>query len=149
MPRQVVGTWRLKEWQTRTADGRVDYPLGPHPVGYLAYTPDGHLFVTIMRPHRPRFATDDLLGGAPEEKAQAASGFVAYSGRYEVRDGRVLHHIEISSFPNWVGTSQERFVELEGDRLTITTAPLQIGGTTTNRLVWERASGSTASPQDN
>jgi hypothetical protein len=118
----------------------VGYPLGPNAVGYLAYTPDGYLFVTLMRADRPRFATDDLLGGTPEEQAQAASGFVAYSGRYEVRDGRVLHHIDISSFPNWVGTSQERFVEVDSNHLTITTAPIAIGGTTTSRLVWERVS---------
>ncbi len=145
MPAEVVGTWRLKVWQTRTADGCVGYPLGRDPLGYLTYTPDGHLFVTMMRRDRLLLATDDLLGGTLEEKAQAASGFVAYSGRYEVRDGRVLHHVEISAFPNWVGTTQERFVHLDGDRLTITTAPLHIGGTTTSRLVWERAPGSAAS----
>jgi hypothetical protein len=56
-----------------------------------------------------------------------------------VRDGRVIHHVEVSLFPNWRGTDQERFVDVDGDRLTITTAPLQIGGTTSSRLAWERA----------
>jgi hypothetical protein len=136
---EVVGTWRLKRWETQTAEGRVDYPLGLAPTGYLCYTPDGYVFVAMMRPDRPHFRVSDLLGGSPEERAQAASSVVTYCGRYEVRDKRVIHHIEVSLFPNWVGTTQERFVDVTDDLLTITTAPLEIGGLTASRLTWERA----------
>ncbi len=139
MTASVVGTWRLKLWETRSADGRIDYPLGPDPVGYLSYTQGGHMFVAMMRPDRPAFSTTDLLGGTPEELASAARGFVAYCGRYELRDGRVIHHVELSLFPGWVGTAQERFVEIHDHRLTLTSPPLQIGGFTSSRLVWERA----------
>jgi hypothetical protein len=145
MTAPVVGTWRLKVWETRTSDGRVDYPLGPDAVGYLTYTRVGHMSVTIMRPDRPVFESTDLLGGTPEELATAARGFVGYCGRYELRDGRVIHHIEASLFPNWVGTAQERFLQVDDNHLTLTSRPLQIGGTTTSRLVWERA---TLTPRD-
>ncbi len=139
MSGSVVGTWRLKRWETRDAGGKVAYPLGPDAVGYLTYTPGGHVFVAIMRAGRPPFAGDDLLGGTPEERAAAAAGYVAYGGRYEVRDGAVIHHVELSLFPNWVGADQLRFAEVAEDELTITTRPLRIGGETVNRLVWERA----------
>lgn len=139
MSASVVGTWRLQRWETRTADGRVSYPLGPDAVGYLCYTSDGYVFVAMMRADRPRYATNDLLGGTPAERAAAAGSYVTYCGRYHMREGRVIHQIDLSLFPNWTGLDQERFVELDGDRLTITTAPIAIGGTTTNRLVWERA----------
>ncbi len=46
-------------------------------------------------------------------------GFVAYAGRYSFRGDRVIHHVELSLFPNWVGTDQQRWVELAGDRLTL------------------------------
>ena len=92
-----------------------------------------------MRRDRPNFSTNDLRGGTLAEKSQSVSTFGAYCGRYEVRDGRVIHHVEVSLFPNWSGTDQERFVDVDGDRLTITTAPLQIGGTTSSQLAWERA----------
>ena len=46
---------------------------------------------------------------------------------------KVIHHVELSLFPNWCGTDQERFIELDGERLTITTAPVQVGGTTFSR----------------
>jgi hypothetical protein len=138
MTGSVVGTWRLKLWETRTADGRVAYPLGRDAVGYLIYTAGGHMAVTIMRVNRPTFASDDLLGGTLEEQATAAAGYVTYCGHYEIRDGTVVHHVELSLFPNWVGIDQVRFAEVEGDELTITTERLAIGGETVNRLVWER-----------
>jgi hypothetical protein len=136
MAASVVGTWRLRVWETQTADGQV---------GYLSYIPDGYVFVAVMRADRPRYATGDLLGGTPAERAAGAAGYVTHCGRYQLEAGRVIHRIELSLFPNWTGLDQERFVEVEGDRLPITTAPLAIGGTTTNRLVWERVRPPTSS----
>ena len=138
MAGSVVGTWRLKGWETHTADGRVAYPLGRDAVGYLIYTAGGHMAVAMMRANRPPFAGGDLLGGTLAEQATAAAGYVTYCGRYEIRNETVIHHVELSLFPNWVGTDQVRFAEVEGDQLTITTGPLAIGGETVNRLVWER-----------
>ena len=74
-------------------------------------------------PQPTSLETEDSLGGTLEEKARAASGFMAYCGRYEVHGDHVVHHIEQSLFPNWVGTSQKRFIELEGDRLTLPRTP--------------------------
>ncbi len=138
MSQSVVGTWRLQRWETHHPDGRITWPLGPDAVGYLFYTPDGYMSVAMMQANRPAFAEGDLLGGTPEEKAAAASSYVTYCGRYEVGNGTVIHHVDLSLFPNWVGVDQERFVEVKGDELTITTRPLRIGGETINRLVWER-----------
>jgi hypothetical protein len=41
-------------------------------------------------------------------------GFVAYGGRYSFSGDRVIHHVEMSLFPNWVGSDQERTVSLTG-----------------------------------
>ena len=50
----------------------------------------------------------------------------------------MIHHVELSLFPNWVGTDQQRSVELSGDRL-ILSQPLLLAGTQqVPRLVWER-----------
>ena len=140
MTPSVVGTWRLKQWETHSADGRISYPLGPNAIGYLIYTPQGYMTVSMMQVDRPAFAGDDLIGGTLEEKAAAASSYVTYCGRYEVQDRTVIHHVELSLFPNWIGVDQLRFVEVEGDDLLITTPPLQVGGREViNRLIWERA----------
>jgi len=47
----------------------------------------------------------------------------AYSGRYTVEGDKVVHRVDVSWNEAWTGTDQVRFVKVEGDRLTITTAP--------------------------
>ncbi len=97
------------------------------------------MFVAIMGPNRLKFATDDLLSGTPEEEAQAEETYVSYCGRYEFHRDTVIHHVELSLFPNWVGGEQERLVDLRGDRLTLSTRPLLLGGIQqTAHLIWER-----------
>jgi Lipocalin-like domain len=100
---------------------------------------DGHMSVAIMRADREPFAAEDLLGGTSKEKARAAETYVSYSGRYVFRGDRVIHHVELSLFPNWSGVEQERLVEVTGKRLTLRTRPLLLGGVLQSaRVVWER-----------
>ena len=135
----LVGTWRLLSWETRSADGEISYPLGRDAVGIIVYTDDGYMFVAIMRPDREPFAAGDLLAGSGEEKARAAESYVSYCGRYEYQSDSVIHHVELSLFPNWSGVDQERLVEVTGNRLTLRTRPLLLEGREqTARLVWER-----------
>ena len=71
----------------------------------------------------------------------AVEGYVSYCGRYEVNGDKVIHHIEVSLFPNWVGVRQERMYELDGDRLTLSTPLMLVGGRRlSTHLIWERAS---------
>ena len=135
----LVGAWRLVSWENRAADGQVTYPMGTDALGSLLYTASGRFSVTISRRGRAGFAAGDLLSGASEEKAQAVEGFVAYAGRYSFHGDRVVHHVELSLFPNWVGTDQQRWVVLAGDRLILSASPLLLAGTQqVPRLVWER-----------
>jgi hypothetical protein len=135
----LVGTWRLISWENRDLDGTINYPLGEDAVGYIMYNEDGYVFVAIMRSDRAKFAVGDLLSGSIEEKAYAAGTYVSYCGRYEFRGDTVIHHVELSLFPNWVGVEQERLVEIKGDQLTVSTRPMLFGGAQrTAHLIWER-----------
>jgi hypothetical protein len=135
----LVGAWRLLSWENQAADGQVTYPMGTDARGYVIYTADGRFSVTISRRGRVGFAAGDLLSGTTEEKARAVEGFVAYAGRYTFHGDRVIHHVELSLFPNWVGSDQERWVELAGDRLTLSASPLLLAGKQQiPRLVWRR-----------
>lgn len=136
-----VGAWRLLSWENRSTDGRVSYPMGRNVAGYILYTADGYMNVAIMAADRPHFSSgDDALGGTVEERAQAAKTYLSYAGSYEIGDGEILHHVQVSLFPNWVGGTQRRFYELDGDRLTLSTAPMLLAGTERRAyLVWERA----------
>ena len=139
-PNPLIGTWRLISWENRSIDGRqINYPVGKDAVGYIMYNPEGYMSVTIMRPNRMKFASGDLLGGSTEEKVQAASSYVSYCGRYEFQGDKVIHHVELSLFPNWVGVDQARLVELRGNRLTLSTRPILLEGKQqTAHLLWER-----------
>ena len=141
IPNPLIGTWRLISWENRsTSDGKVSYPLGEDATGYIMYNKDGYMFVAIMAPHRLKFATDDLLSATKEEEAQAEESYVSYCGRYEFLGERVVHRVELSLFPNWVGGDQERLVDLRGNRLTLSTRPLLLRGIQQSaHLIWERA----------
>jgi hypothetical protein len=52
----------------------------------------------------------------------------------------VIHHVQLSLFPNWVGVDQERLVDVTANRLTLSTRPTLFDGIQqTARVVWERA----------
>jgi hypothetical protein len=135
----LVGAWRLVSWENHAADGQVTHPMGTDAIGYVIYGADGRFSITISRRDRVGFAAADLLSGTPEEKVRAMEGFVAYAGRYSFLGDHVIHHVEVSLFPNWVGSDQERSVDLDGDRLTLSASPLLLAGKQqVPRLVWER-----------
>jgi hypothetical protein len=51
----------------------------------------------------------------------------------------VIHHIEVCSYPNWIGNAQVRFAKREGDLLVFSTKPMTFQGVTRSaELVWER-----------
>ncbi len=136
-----VGTWRLVAFESRTEDGRVRLPYGKAARGYLTYTAEGTMCVAIMDASRPRFAdASDFVDGTPDEQIAAGKGYISYAGSYEVRDESVIvHHVEVSLFPNWVGSDQERLFAFEGHRLTLSTPPILIKGKQrTSHLIWER-----------
>ncbi len=140
----VVGTWRLLSYQARMPDGTVRNPMGANPAGRLTYDRERRMAVQFQRRDRPRFANGEMRGGTPEEMKAAYFGYVAYYGAYRVDEATstVTHVIQGSLFPNWEGQAQERFVQLAGNRLTITTPPFPSGGQpVTLVLVWEREEG--------
>ena len=143
---RLDGTWRLVSWENQDSAGKITFPVGRDARGYIIYTADGYVSVQIMTAQRQRFAADDLLQGSTDEKARAAETFIAYAGRYELASDTVMHHVELSLFPNWVGTRQVRRIEMAGDRLTLSAGPMMLaGGQQIARLIWERMRPSSGS----
>jgi len=123
----LIGSWRLAAFQIVTEDGTVHLPFGPTAQGYISYGADGYMQVNIQGEHRPRFTSDNFLEPTPADLA-SASRYIAYAGRYTVEADRIIHHIEVSFFPNWVGVDQVRQATLEGDRLILSTPPMPYQG---------------------
>jgi hypothetical protein len=136
---EFLGTWKLVVIETRGEDGQV-FRRGQR-TGYLLYSSEGYMSVTLMKEKRPIFVSGDIRGGTVEEKIAAVEGYVSYSGRFEVDGDMVVHHIEVSLFPNWVGVSQKRLYEFDGERLTLSTPLMLVGGRQlSTHVIWERAS---------
>jgi hypothetical protein len=93
---------------------------------------------TLMRAKRSKFAARDIAGGTIEEQIMAVQTYLSYCGKYEIQDNKVIHHIEASLFPNWVGIDQERFFEFKDNRLFLSTPPLLVSGKQqVANLAWE------------
>jgi len=136
---QFIGTWKLISAEVRSEDGQINYPYGTDAIGYIIYNPDGYMAVVIMNANRTKFGSQDIKSGTTEEKASAAETYVSYCGKYEIHEHTVIHHLDVSLFPNWINTDQERFFKFEGNRLTLSTDPfLILGKQQTAHLIWEK-----------
>jgi hypothetical protein len=138
---ELVGTWRLRSWKHVAGDGFAAEPLGAGAVGFIVYNHDGYMSVAIMAGDRKPYEVPDAFGGTPQERSDAISTYLSYAGRFEVLpdEDTVIHHIEVSLFPNWVGKAQVRFARLEGDQLVLSTKPMVIQGVERRaEIVWER-----------
>jgi hypothetical protein len=133
-----IGTWKLVSLQLQRGD-TINYPFGEEPDGFITYSSEGWMSAFVAPENRTLFKSRDMMGGSDEEKVAAVETFVSYCGRFEVLSDRVVHHVEMSLFPNWVGEKQERFYKFEDDQLTLSTAPLLLYGEMQSaHLVWEK-----------
>jgi hypothetical protein len=141
MSDEFVGAWKLISFERRTTAGAVTYPMGQNPVGRLTYDALGRMSAQIMRPDRPKFQSAAAASWSADEKAAAFDGFIAYYGTFSVTeaDHVVIHHVEASLYPHWVGTDQRRLYEFSGSQLILRAVNGSGGPGTESRLVWERA----------
>ena len=138
-PPDLVGTWSLLSYRLLGSLGRVRFPYGEEPVGYLLYSPDGHMAVSIMSGGRVHWAGTDIRRQTAEEAAAATRTYLSYCGTYTLLADRVLHDIRTSLFPNWTGTRQERFYRMRDGCLELSTAPFEPHPTSPRaQLVWRR-----------
>jgi len=134
---KLVGTWKLVSASSTTSSGeRGETPYGPNPVGFLSYTGDGRVTAMISYGGRNPLS---FGGGTLEEQAEAFKTFLAYAGRYSFSDGKVTHHIEISSIQNYVGKDLVRSIKFQGDQIVLVTPPTPVNGKIqTVELIWQR-----------
>ncbi len=141
---RLLGAWRLLDVVEEPLDGSpAGRPHGEQPRGLILYSPDGCMSVQIEERERQPVAGADWTALTTEEYAAEARSYFAYAGRFSVDEaaGTVTHHVELSLFPGWAGLSMPRAVELDGDRLVLSsTSPMESGGRQVIvRLSWARA----------
>ena len=135
---QLVGTWTLLSWEQKKGDGTKVERYGTSPKGIAFFDAGGRYIITVMRSDRAKYASNALWQGTPEENKDTADGTITYFGAYSINeaDSSIAIHVDGSSFPNWIGTDQKRFVAIAGDQLTLTVRPP--GGGVVD-VIWKRA----------
>ena len=120
----VVGTWQVTSCSVlMLVTNEALRPFGEHPIGYLQYSPGGHM-VVFLSSDTPKRAAGTAYNDA--ERVDIYNGIIgAYAGTYSVEGNKVTHHIVASWFPEWIGGDQTRYAEIEGNRLTMKTAPMK------------------------
>ena len=134
----IAGVWKLRTYTRRYLDtGEVRTDLLPH--AYILYTAGGFMMSITVEGSREPPAGAVLTD---EERVRLFNSIVsAYSGRYVVEGNKVIHTVDISWNEAWTGTQQVRYFKVEGDELTIETAPRTTSTDSrevVNTLVWDR-----------
>jgi Lipocalin-like domain len=117
----LLGTWKLKSFLREVAATGERYnERGDHPNGYISYAADGRMYAIITWDNR---ANPKDVVPTNEERLRLYATMISYTGTYTVDAEKVLHHVDISWNQIWTGTDQIRFYKLDGNLLTITSAP--------------------------
>lgn len=133
----IIGTWELVSFQSTDDNSNITYPLGEDPHGFIMYNSDGHMSVQMAKRYRPRYASGDtFIGGTDEEILEAARGYSAYAGRFDVDEATqtLTHYMDISLNPTRIGLWEPRVARIEADILY-----LHSGIKPGNKIVWRRA----------
>ncbi|MGY4480293.1 hypothetical protein ACVILL_007707 [Bradyrhizobium sp. USDA 3364] len=125
MKEGLEGTWIVVSWEQKKNDGTTLRQFGENPAGMAIFDAGGRYIITVMRSDRAKYKTNALWQGTAEENEATANGTQTYFGTYAVNesDRSIAIHVEGSSFPNWNGSDQKRFVTVAGDQLTLTIRP--------------------------
>ncbi len=140
MENPLLGTWKLISWQVQKENGEVDYPLGEDAIGYTVYTDNGYVSFQAMSANRPKYSNENEPN--PEEVVAAAETCMSYWGKYEIVADlkKVISYPEVSSYPNFVGTTVERFFsEITENTMSISSSYWQEDGIKVRYyLNWQR-----------
>lgn len=139
----LIGSWRLESFELESTDGSISHPYGTDLTGYLFYNADGFMSSAFMSAGRSASGDGELSQAAAESSYDQ---FMAYTGPFEVQGDKITHFVEVSSLEAWIGTVQERWFKIDGDRLELLTAPLSVAGDApVGRLAWTRVRRSAGS----
>lgn len=146
----LIGSWLLQEWDC-TLDGRFhNHPFGRDAQGVISYSPSGRMSAILMKPNRPCLSVASLAQVSDEEieeKMMVVDGYVSYAGEWRVEGDQVIHTVDHSLLPNWIGAELVRTIGWMAaycapnapKQLTLSTAPQKTrsGKLVVNRLRWK------------
>jgi len=117
----LVGAWKLTSFQQQVLkDGSVISPQGEKPQGRLVYTANSQ-FATMSTTSDRKIAGPDMT----DERLALFKTMYAFSGTYKVEGNQVTTTTDISWRPDWVGRKATGTFKIEGDKLSLESAPFR------------------------
>lgn len=105
------------------------------------YDKSGYMNAQLTRGDRKNFHSDSMGDGTPQEIDAAYKSYAAYYGKYYERTpGEIIHTVEGSLFPNWIGHDEIRYGKIVDNFLILSTPPIKTGGgEIVFHVTWKRA----------
>lgn len=130
---RLAGAWRMVSFQSFDQTGTAR--PGTYDTGLIIYDASGRMSAHLM--HSANKAEQPLTTDA--ERAAAYRRYLGYWGPFTVDEakGVVVHHVEGSSNPSWVGSNQVRYYSLTADGKGLTLS-VKNGERITSTLLWDR-----------
>jgi hypothetical protein len=100
-----------------------------NPQGRRIIDADGHVFYIATRGDLPKFASTNRAAGRPEENKAVVEGSISYFGTVTTNeaDKTYTQHIEVCTFPNWIGVERKSTYTINGDELISTGSGSSVG----------------------
>jgi hypothetical protein len=131
----LFGAWNAAGQDRLNPDGTITQLIPASAPGRIMYTPEG--FMSVVATNGTPLPTTEPTTLTEAQRAAAAMACTAYTGRWELKDGQLFHHIDAAVFPAWIGQSRIRIPKIDGDLLTLTMLPDPTGAV--GRVYWRRA----------
>ena len=133
----LYGTWRLISFSVQVVG--EDVPprdiFGPTPFGRLILTPE-HTMMAYLSRHDRKPPINDA------EAAALLSSMIAYTGKFRLEDDKLITTVDGAWNETYKANEQIRYINMDGDKLSIRTAEQPSGTMPGKRVVgtfsWER-----------
>ncbi|MEO1610930.1 MAG: lipocalin-like domain-containing protein [Pseudomonadota bacterium] len=114
----LIGVWRLVSFTAKDEADVTSEPFGPAPSGRLIYLADGIMSAHLGADDRPPLL--DMGASGAERALSAMRSHFSYAGRWRLEGDRVLHDVDMSISPDWVGAVKARDVAFDGGDMILT-----------------------------
>ena len=119
----IVGVWKQTSLtRNDVATGRTSPFSGEQQAGYRVFTRGGHAFIFNVYHPRKRPAGPDP---SDAERAELFKTSSSYTGTYRIEGNKVVIKVDGSWVESWTGTERPFAIAINGNRMTMTTAPFR------------------------
>jgi hypothetical protein len=120
---QIVGVWKYTSQHIKEVEtGKIDYPFGQKPTGHIVFTKGGHIVFALAGDNRKTPASPAFTDA---ERIALFNTMAGASGTYKVEGSTLTVTYTTSWNQTWTGLTQKRQIEIGGNKLTQTSAPVK------------------------